>query len=458
MKLAIPALLLSALAAAQYPGAQPPPAVRKTGWEKVTEAEAKRILGYLAGPETAGRGTGQAGFQKAADFMAAEFKRLGLKPMGDDGTYFQSQIFRRTRVEDGTLTAGSRTVSVSFLTGGPEMSRSGPLLFLKATDDIPSAERVKGAIVVLEGGPLDRAKRASLRRAGPSAVLTVDDAPVPDASRVSLGGGKAGRRSTVDGRMTTEARKGLVGAVYASVDGTFVEENVPVPNVIGYLPPTVKEPTDEVVGIGAHLDHLGVEDGVVYPGADDDGSGCAALVLAAAALAADPGPRRRGIVFMAFHGEEMGLLGSAYYAANPKFPHAKMVAEIQMDMVGRASEGVQNGDASRVDVKAENIDTLRLVGSKRISTELDDIIQRQNKHTALRFKYDAEDVYTRSDHYNFAKNGVPIAFFFDGFHPDYHRPTDTIEKIEWLKLTTVARLAYLTVAELAERADRPKKN
>ena len=129
-----------------------------------------------------------------------------------------------------------------------------------------------------------------------------------------------------------------------------------------------------------------------------------------------------------------------------------MIAELQMDMIGRDSDGAQNGDPNRMDKASENTDTIRLVGSKRISTRLDDIIQEMNGSIGFRFKYDAEDVYTRSDHYNFARKGIPIAFFFSGFHADYHQPTDTIEKINYDKITNTAKLAYLTIHKLGQEA------
>jgi Zn-dependent M28 family amino/carboxypeptidase len=206
------------------------------------------------------------------------------------------------------------------------------------------------------------------------------------------------------------------------------------------------------------LDHLGKTGSVVYPGADDDGSGATAVLCIARAMTLNPVKPKRGVLFMTFCGEEMGLIGSGWYSDHPIFPHANMQCELQMDMVGRDSDGVQNGDQSRVDKASENVDTIRLVGSKRISQELDDIIQEEDKYVGFRFKYDAEDVYTRSDHYNFAKVGIPIAFLFDGFHPDYHRPTDTIEKIDWAKLTNAAKLYYLTGLTTANMDRRLKKN
>ena len=127
-----------------------------------------------------------------------------------------------------------------------------------------------------------------------------------------------------------------------------------------------------------------------------------------------------------------------------------MIAELQMDMVGRNSFGAQNGDQKRIDKEEENRDTIRLVGSKRISTALDKIILDQNESIGWKFKYDAEDVYTRSDHYNFARLGIPIAFFFTGFHPDYHQPTDTVDKINFDKIANTAKLVYLTIHQLGD--------
>ena len=159
---------------------------------------------------------------------------------------------------------------------------------------------------------------------------------------------------------------------------------------------------------------------------------------------------------MTFFGEEMGLLGSSFLSDHPPVHLDKMVSELQMDMVARDSYGAQNGDPNRMDKLEENIDTMRLVGSKRISTDLDKVIQQENAHVGFKFKYDAEDVYTRSDHYNFAKHGVPIAFLFDGFTPDYHQPSDTVDKIDFLKLTNAAKLYYLTAHAIADNPEAPK--
>jgi hypothetical protein len=490
--LAFVPLFAAALAGAQYPGAVPPPADVKPGFDRITIDEAKRHLGYLAGPECAGRGTGQPGYQKAAEYVAARFKEYGLKPVGANGTYFQNVPF----VSSGFVPAGSEIVA-----GAQRTTASGfTMVNLRESVDVKgkfavldvSGNRLdltgtdlEGAVVVVRGNFTNRTRAgvtSGLRRAKVAAVLfETDKLPANEPSISRSRPGASGTRSPIapTGYITKDATQAL-SASLTMADLKFEGEDKPskgvcsdgtiqlvakaetkeigVPNVVGLIEgsdPTLKA---EVIGVGSHLDHLGVVNGVTYWGADDDGSGSAALIQVAAAIAANPVKPKRSILFMAFAAEEMGLVGSGYYADNPIFPHDKMIAELQMDMVGRDSDGVQNGDPNRVDKKEENVDTMRLVGSKRISTELDKTIQDLNKHIGFKFKYDAEDVYTRSDHYNFAKHGIPVAFLFDGFHPDYHQPTDTIEKINFTKLTSAAKLFYLTAMKLANTPERPKKD
>ena len=483
--LALVALLLSAFAAAQYPGALPPPDAYKKGFEAIKDAQARQILGYLAGPETQGRGTGQPGFQKAAEFVASYFKVAGLKPLGDDGTYFQNATFYRPSVSDASLTIGSGDPVGSSLLAltptGKAIDTTGDVVLLRAgaTDrlDAPGLKALNGKIVVALLPEGRTAISRQLGRADLKAFLTVVDRVVPLVPRASMRKPTGGATSRVSGKIArgAVAAFGEGAETFAAGTGNGIAtldlkrdahltargeiEEVKVPNVVGMVEgsdPTLKA---ETVGIGGHLDHLGVSaDGTVYPGADDDGSGSTAVMLVAGAVAANPVKPKRSIVFMTFFGEEMGLLGSKYLVDHPPVPLDKMVAELQMDMVGRDSEGVQNGDESRVDKREENVDTIRLVGSKRISTGLDRTIQEMNKYVGFRFKYDAEDVYERSDHYNFAAKGIPIAFLFDGFHPDYHQPTDTIDKIDWNKLTNAARLYYLTLMKVANDPQAPVKD
>lgn len=484
---AILAVGLAALAAAQYPSAVPPPANLKKGYDAVKEADARAILGYLAGPECAGRGTGQPGFQKAAEFMAAQFQAAGLKPMGENGTYFQYGTFYRPAMSGVSFTTAdgkSFTDTQMALTPlGRDVDVTAKVVVVRGgAEDRLTAEQAKsldGAIVVAMLPP-STGRRNPLRRqldtSDAKAVLTVVDRTTMQVPRVSQRNTPPSATSRVNGQIARDSLGVLgtqTGAFLAQAQGGAsllvlpreahlvakgsIEE-VKVPNVVGLLEGSDPKLKNEYVGIGGHLDHLGVVNGVVYPGADDDGSGSTAVALVAKAFAAGAVKPKRSILFMTFFGEEMGLLGSKYLVEHPPVPLEKMVAEFQMDMVGRDSDGEQNGDSSRVDKREENVDTIRLVGSKRISTELDSTIQEMNKYVGFRFKYDAEDVYTRSDHYNFAAKGIPIAFLFDGFHPDYHQPTDTIDKINFAKIVNSARLYYLSALTVANRALPPKKD
>lgn len=478
------AFALAALASAQYPGAQPPPDDLRKGYDSIGIKDAQRILGYLAGPQCQGRGTGQPGFQKAAEFVAKRFRDAGLKPLGDGGTYFQNATFYRPSVSGTKMTVkGSPTLGekeIALAPTGTSQDITGHVVLLRVgagdrlTDD--QLKALKDRIVVAYVTPGRNAIGRQLQRADALAVLTVIDRVKPLVPRPSMRNPVEGQ---ADGAASGQIARGAVAKLgpgareFAAGTGVAVTElpssarlvakesmvEVKVPNVVGEIEGSDSTLKAEVVGVGGHLDHLGINaQGVVYPGADDDGSGSTAVMLIAKAVAANPVKPKRSVIFMTFFGEEMGLLGSRYLVEHPPVPLSTVVAELQMDMVGRDSEGEQNGDASRMDVRAENVDTIRLVGSKRISTGLDGDIQEENRYVGFRFKYDAEDVYTRSDHYNFAKYGVPIAFLFDGFHPDYHQPTDTVDKIDWLKLTNAAKLYYLTLMKVANDPAAPVKD
>lgn len=222
-------------------------------------------------------------------------------------------------------------------------------------------------------------------------------------------------------------------------------------NVLAYLPGS--EFPEELVIITAHYDHIGKEGELVFNGADDDGSGTVALMEIAQAFktAYDNGNKpRRSILFMPVSGEEKGLLGSKYYANNPIFPLETTVANLNIDMIGR------------LDKKHEdNPDYVYLIGSDKLSSELHSISEEINKTTTqLELDYTFNDendpnrFYYRSDHYNFAKNGIPVIFYFCGVHEDYHKATDTVEKIDFQKMEKIAKLVFYTAWELANRDER----
>ncbi|OWK73266.1 peptidase M28 [Flavobacteriaceae bacterium JJC] len=221
-------------------------------------------------------------------------------------------------------------------------------------------------------------------------------------------------------------------------------------NILAFIKGSEKP--DEIIVISAHYDHVGTKNGVVYNGADDDGSGTVAVMEIAKAFQKakkDGHGPKRSILFLHVTGEEHGLLGSKYYADHPIYPMANTVANLNIDMIGRCDPGNCGKDYVYV------------IGSEMLSTDLKKInVEANNKVTKLELNYKYDDpkdpqrLYYRSDHYNFAKNGVPVAFFFDGIHEDYHKPTDDADKIDYAALQKRTQLVFATAWELANRKDR----
>ena len=223
-------------------------------------------------------------------------------------------------------------------------------------------------------------------------------------------------------------------------------------NVLGYIEGS--DLKDELLIITAHYDHLGKHDSLIFNGADDDASGVsAALEIAEAFMLAKKegnGPRR-SILIMPVSGEEKGLLGSRYYTDNPIYPLENTVANLNIDMIGRLDDWHDNGNY------------VYLIGSDRLSYDLHDLNEKINDEYIgidLDYRFNDKDdpnrYYYRSDHYNFAKNNIPVIFYFNGVHEDYHKPSDTIEKLDFDKINTITRLIFLTAWEIANRDDRIK--
>ncbi|WP_299053324.1 M28 family metallopeptidase [uncultured Polaribacter sp.] len=222
-------------------------------------------------------------------------------------------------------------------------------------------------------------------------------------------------------------------------------------NVLAFIKGSEKP--DEVIVISAHLDHEGVKDGKIYNGADDDGSGSMAILEIAEAFkkaVKDGRSPKRSILFLHVTGEEKGLLGSKYYTENPTFPLANTVCNLNIDMIGRIDE-------------AHALDTnyLYLIGSDKLSTELHEVSEEMNtKYTNINLDYTYNDendpnrFYYRSDHYNFAKHNVPVIFYFNGTHEDYHKPSDTPDKIEYDLLAKRTQLIFYTAWEIANKETR----
>lgn len=246
----------------------------------------------------------------------------------------------------------------------------------------------------------------------------------------------------------------VLGSYYQPVPSAFMKtRSGTLPdseNIMAFIEGTEKP--NEILVISAHYDHVGMKNGVVYPGADDDGSGTVGVMEIAEAFQKAKnegyGPKR-SVLFLHVTGEEHGLWGSDYYTQNPVFPLSNTVANLNIDMIGRSDK--ENAGTQYVYV----------IGSEMLSTELKKINEASNKAThnlILNYKYDdpkdPDRLYYRSDHYNFAKNNVPIAFYFDGIHEDYHKPSDTPDKIDYPLLQKRTQLVFTTAWDLANRPER----
>ena len=213
---------------------------------------------------------------------------------------------------------------------------------------------------------------------------------------------------------------------------------------------------NEYIVISSHLDHVGIQNDMIHNGADDDGSGSVAMLEIAEAFqdatAAGQGPKR-SIIFLHVTGEEKGLLGSSYYTKKPLYPLVDTMANLNVDMIGRL-------DPKRTD---KDPNYIYLIGADKISQELHDISEATNKkYTQIKLDYTYNDdkdpnrFYYRSDHYNFAKNNIPVIFYFNGTHEDYHAPSDTPDKINYDMLAKRSKLIFYTAWELANRKNKIK--
>jgi Zn-dependent M28 family amino/carboxypeptidase len=241
-------------------------------------------------------------------------------------------------------------------------------------------------------------------------------------------------------------------------------ETIPTQNVVGIWDggdPLLK---DEYVALGAHYDHIGfcvpISNDNICNGADDDGSGTTALLGMAESLAKAPTRPKRSVLFVWHCGEEKGLWGSRYFTENPTVPLDHIVAQINIDMIGRSKK---EGDTNPRNAELTGPDAVYLIGSTMMSTELGEIVNSVNKsylNIAFDTRYDdpkdTNRFFFRSDHYNYAKKGIPIIFFFDGVHEDYHRAGDSPDKIDYPKMEKITRTVYMTLWEVANRPTRPK--
>ncbi|TMU56277.1 M28 family peptidase [Flagellimonas algicola] len=470
----------------------------------ITEEDLKEHLYIYASDEFEGRETGQPGQKKAVEYLRSYYESLGIPAAKANGDYFQKVPLEIAQVPEGivsfngsTFELGDDILSFSEAKGNfNELVYVGYGIEEGSYSDYSNVD-VTGKLVLIKAGEpvngdgnytLSGTKEKSLwsnmsegvgkksglaMEKGAKAVLYYDTTNYPRFKGYFdfMKGNKSGKMSLKDqsdtqallllNKRSVKTLKPDIesdhtpGAFAATIQLGIESSNgqVDSENVAAVIKGTEKP--DEYLIISSHLDHIGVTaDGQINNGADDDGSGSVALLEMAEAFkkASDAGEGpKRSIVFLHVTGEEKGLLGSRYYTdVDPIFPLEQTVANLNIDMIGRI-------DPKR----GGNRNYLYLIGSDKLSTELHNLSEEINeKYTQIEFDYKYNDendpnrFYYRSDHYNFAKNNIPIIFYFNGTHADYHRPGDTPDKINYDLLENRTRLVFYTAWEVANRDKR----
>ena len=467
----------------------------------ITTDDLKKHLYIVAGKEMEGRETATEGQRKAAAYIESQFKQLGLLP-GNNGSYqmhfpvFQDSLAGAALEVNGTAFTPAIDFTVNTSSSYSANLLAGEVVFVgygisDSTRDDYKDVNVRGKVVLILAGSPPPSPNANARprfnnifeaaqKNGAIAILQVQGGfprrPVSARSGQYLQGY---RRSILPNLFTISDKvaEAIMGADYAAAKQAMqagnpvakayaadlhleinkVTTRISSSNVLGILEGSDKK--DEYVFITAHYDHLGKRDTVIYYGADDDGSGTVSVLELAEAFVkakqAGKGPRR-SIVFMTVSGEEKGLWGSAYYGDHPSLPLDKTTVDLNIDMIGRIDPKRTAGDSTNY---------VYVVGDDKLSSDLRPISEGMNKkYTKLELDYkfndpkDPQQIYYRSDHYNFARKGVPIIFYFDGIHNDYHRPTDTPDKINYDLLAKRAKLVFYTAWDMANRNDMLKRD
>jgi len=246
-----------------------------------------------------------------------------------------------------------------------------------------------------------------------------------------------------------------------------VDDHLTTSNVVAILEGSDPVLEQEYVAVGAHYDHLGTgtkpndAGDTIYNGADDDGSGTVSVLAMAEAFATSKARPKRSLLFVWHTGEEEGLWGSRYFTDRPTVPLGQIVAQLNIDMIGRSTAA--GAPRATTPLALTDPDTVYVVGSKRLSADLGHLVEQVNERGhGLHLDYSLDDpgdparIYERSDHYQYAKHGIPVAFFFTGVHDDYHGLDDEIDKIDFGKMQRIAQMVYGTARALADRPARPK--
>ncbi|MGB5404707.1 M28 family peptidase [Robiginitalea sp.] len=470
----------------------------------ISEEELREHLFTYASDDFEGRETGKEGQKKAVAYIQKAYENLGIQGALKDGAYFQKVPLEMAKLPKGSMTIGDQVLEngQGFLTfTGLEgdfnsVVYAGYGIETENYSDYKGID-VRGKLVLLKAGEPKNAdgtylltgtqeaskwsnisesieKRAEVAMAkGAAAMIYVDEENFSRYNRYYeyMKANDGGRMDLV----STEEKPGMIllkeehaKTIFPDIGSQLAAKVLPAnlkfniesqnemvdsENVVAFIKGS--EYPEEYVVISSHLDHIGVNaKGEINNGADDDGSGTVAMLEIAEAfkMAANEGMTpKRSVVFLHVTGEEKGLLGSRYYTdVEPVFPLNQTVANLNIDMIGR------------IDPKREgNRNYIYLIGSDKLSTELHELSENVNsKYTNIELDYTYNDendpnrFYYRSDHYNFAKNNIPIIFYFNGTHSDYHRPGDTPDKINYDLLKNRAQLVFHTAWEISNRDTR----
>ncbi len=484
--------------------------------KEITEKDLLQHLGILASDEFEGRETGEKGQKKAAEYISNHFKAIGLKGItkNQENPYYQTFQLQKSYYSAYSLVNKKDTALLfrdfvpfgSFESAKKELDVvfAGYGIDTKTYSDYNGLEVKDKAVVIFSGEPVDKEgtfllsgtdepstysstgeKLKVAAENGASFVIIVYESKSEFDKKIALyanylkkpkyefetgnqsgGFGLIYTYPEVAAKLLGTKKKKLqkaiakinVGKTSSSfgskveLNAEFKKEKINTENVMGLLEGVS---SDETLVVTSHYDHVGIIDGKIHNGADDDGSGTTGLLEIAEsfALAAKDGYKpKRNILFMTFTGEEKGLLGSKYYTDNPIIPLQNTIADLNIDMIGRVD-----------DEHKEDQNYVYLIGSDKLSSELHEMSEKTSKEyfpeIKLDYKYNDENdpnrFYYRSDHYNFAKNNIPVIFYFNGTHKDYHQPTDTVEKINFEMLKKRSQLIFLTAWELANRKEKP---
>ncbi|MES1218196.1 MAG: M28 family peptidase [Bacteroidota bacterium] len=472
----------------------------------ITPDDLKKHLYIIASKEMEGRGTPSPGLDRAAGYIENHFRSLGLLP-GNNGSYRQTYPLYKDSITGASVKVNGSAFELNKdFQPSAIFNYTADMHFSEAVfagygivdgdiDDYKDLDITGKLVMIVDGAPADYkpsvtgfrspafwyTKYGVAQRKGAAAIIIVSSnfprktpppsnqynlngyskTLSPNMFTVSAGIGESilgNEGKDIFGKMKSSS---IAKKVYpANIDLSYskITSLAYASNVIAVLEGT--DLKDEYVFITGHYDHLGKRDSVIYFGADDDGSGTTSVLQLATAFskakAAGKGPRR-SIVFMTVSGEEKGLWGSEYYTDHPVFPLAKTTVDLNIDMVGRMDDTRKQGDSTNY---------VYVVGDDKVSSDLKVISEAVNKKYAkveLDYKFndpkDPERIYFRSDHYNFAKHGVPIIFYYDGMlDADYHKPTDTPDKINYNLMAKRGQLIFYTACEMANRNEMLKRD